>query len=96
MPETMAVPRKEGERARGAALGPPDRYHNLKEHNKLEMPNPVAHRVDSDEANKTRFFNARASSYDQLPNPWRPLEIDPKMGFRRDNSRYLVPHSLIP
>ncbi len=59
-------------------------------HNLLEMPNPDAARTDTNQAAQYRYFRASDAGVDKLANPWRPLEIDPKMRYFRERARYLV------
>ncbi len=84
------MPVKEGGNRRGSALDGPDTFHDPGKHNVQEMPFPDAHRVERGQAMEYRYFRSSEANEEQVPNPWRPLEIDPTMRYMRERSRHLV------
>jgi len=87
---TGIVPQKEKGNWRGRAVGAPDEFHPPELHNTKESVDSDSARVDQKMANEYRFFRSFEANEESVANPWRPLEIDPTMRKRREQSRHLV------
>lgn len=79
---------KDSENVRGNSEAPPDHFF-IREYEGKDT-HADSHRVDRTEASEYRHFMSEEADVSTMPKPWRPLDIDPKMRYKRERSKYLV------